>query len=261
MPRKRTIAPAFFKHADLYDAELATGLPLRVAFAGLWTVADRRGVFPWSRNVKPDVLPYDQLDMLDVLEALASHGFVEKYEVDGKWYGLIPTLGSHQHFHRDEKPSTLPAPGEHGGATVPAAISTAPNGRLATSDERIADSQKKPALSRGAKLPAPWLGRFGAAWKAQYDGEMSRLKAVGPLRLLIRDHGEDEVFRRWLIYLGATQGRFASAQQFSATWGEWDHPPPTALARNGAKPSTAEQMTASMSRIFTPAPKPSGRSP
>lgn len=260
MPRKRTIAPAFFKHADLYDAEIASGLPLRVAFAGLWTVADRRGVFPWSRNVKPDVLPYDQLDMLDVLGALAAHGFVEKYEVDGKWYGLVPTLGSHQHFHRDEKPSTLPAPGEHGAATVPAATSTAPNGRLATSDERIATSDEKPpALPRAPKQPAPWLGRFGAAWRERYGGKMPTGPAVGPLRTIIAAYGEEEAFRRWAIYLGATAGSFANAARFAATWGEWDHPPP--LVRNGAKPSTAEQMTASMSRIFTPAPKPSGRSP
>ncbi len=34
MARKRMVAPSFFKHADLYEAEASTGLPLRVAFAG-----------------------------------------------------------------------------------------------------------------------------------------------------------------------------------------------------------------------------------
>ena len=41
MARIRTIKPEFFRHADLYEAERETGLPLRLAFAGLWTAADR----------------------------------------------------------------------------------------------------------------------------------------------------------------------------------------------------------------------------
>ena len=41
MSRTRLIKPAFFKHAELYAAEAESGLRLRIAFAGLWTVADR----------------------------------------------------------------------------------------------------------------------------------------------------------------------------------------------------------------------------
>lgn len=110
MSRKRLISPSFFTNADLYDAEAASGLPLRVAYAGLWTVTDRRGVFKWSRNLKPEVLPYDPVDILDCLNELACIGLVVMYEVDGRKYGWIPTFTAHQTFHQRERPSTDPAP-------------------------------------------------------------------------------------------------------------------------------------------------------
>ena len=47
MARRRLISPEFFTHSDLYDAEARHGLPLRLAYAGLWTVCDRRGLFRW----------------------------------------------------------------------------------------------------------------------------------------------------------------------------------------------------------------------
>lgn len=125
MARQRFIKPGFFLHGELYDAEAASGLPLRVAFAGLWTQADRRGVFRCKpRELKSAVLPYDPVDMADVIAALESAGFIRTYEVDGKTYGFIPTLTDHQSFHKDEKPSADPgpesAPLRHCAGTVPA---------------------------------------------------------------------------------------------------------------------------------------------
>jgi hypothetical protein len=110
MSRTRMIKPQFFKHAELFEAERSSGLPLRIAFAGLWTVADRAGRFRWKIDLKPDVLPYDAVDMITVLETLERHGFVQRYVVAGKEYGLIPSFGEHQTFHHTERASTLPAP-------------------------------------------------------------------------------------------------------------------------------------------------------
>lgn len=111
MSRTRLIRPGFFRDADLYDAEVKHSLPLRVAFAGLWTVADREGRFRWKpREIQPDVLPYDPVEMITVLEALKEEGFIQTYVVDGKEYGLIPGLADHQTFHKTEPASKLPAP-------------------------------------------------------------------------------------------------------------------------------------------------------
>lgn len=111
MPRKRFISPEFFQHADLYDAELATAMPLRLAFAGLWTVCDRRGLFWWRpRELKLAVLPYDLVDFEAVLSALEDYGFVVRYEVDGKLVGHVPSFSRWQTFHRNEQPSDIPEP-------------------------------------------------------------------------------------------------------------------------------------------------------
>lgn len=112
MARCRLIRPEFFTHEALYDAEQASGFPLRVAYAGLWTVADREGRFQWRpRVLKLDILPHDAVDFEAVLMALVHAGFVETYTVAGARYGLIPAFTRHQKPHHREPASTLPPPG------------------------------------------------------------------------------------------------------------------------------------------------------
>ncbi|WP_342643466.1 hypothetical protein [Rhodoligotrophos ferricapiens] len=111
MARIRTIKPDFFRHEQLFEAEVACGLPLRLAFAGLWTVADREGRFRWQpRVLKLDVLPFDDVDFREVLSALECHGFIRQYEVDGELFGHIPSWGKHQHINQREPASSIPAP-------------------------------------------------------------------------------------------------------------------------------------------------------
>ena len=113
MARIRTIKPDFFKHEGLFDAELETGLPLRLAFAGLWTQCDREGRFAWRpRKLKSDVLPYDDVDFSRVLNAFVEHGFVERYEADGQAYGVIPSWDKHQVVNSREAKSVIPAPSD-----------------------------------------------------------------------------------------------------------------------------------------------------
>ncbi len=111
MARKRFVSPEFFTHGELYDAEVATGLPLRLAYAGLWTLCDRRGLFWWKpREMKLQVMPYDAIDFEAVLWALESKGFIEVYVVDGKRFGFVPSFDRWQSFHKNEQPSDVPEP-------------------------------------------------------------------------------------------------------------------------------------------------------
>jgi hypothetical protein len=111
--RIRSIKPDFFRHEALYEAERASGLPLRIAFAGLWTAADREGRFAWRpRVLKLDVLPFDDVDFGRVLEALESYGFVVRYTVGADTYGHIPSWHKHQHVNQREAASSIPAPPE-----------------------------------------------------------------------------------------------------------------------------------------------------
>jgi hypothetical protein len=50
MARIRTIKPEFFRHGGLFDAEIETGLPLRVAFAGFGAPAIARAASCGARG-------------------------------------------------------------------------------------------------------------------------------------------------------------------------------------------------------------------
>lgn len=113
MARIRTIKPDFFRHEGLYEAERKSDLPLRIAFAGLWTAADRDGRFRWQpRALKLDCLPYDDVDFEAILKALCEAGFIVKYHGDDtdSLYGYIPAWSKHQHVNQREAQSILPAP-------------------------------------------------------------------------------------------------------------------------------------------------------
>ena len=111
MARIRSIKPEFFTHWDLYSLEQETGLPVRVAFAGLWTAADREGRFRWiPQQLKLACLPYDDVDFSRVLHALNTRGFIEKYVVDGAEFGFIPGWKAHQVINNRESSSNLPEP-------------------------------------------------------------------------------------------------------------------------------------------------------
>ena len=109
--RIRSIKPEFFHHEGLFEAELETKLPLRVAFAGLWCIADREGRFKWEpRRIGVQVLPYDGVDFSRVLDALATRDFVLKYRVGDACFGWIPSFLKHQVINNRESESVLPDP-------------------------------------------------------------------------------------------------------------------------------------------------------
>lgn len=111
MARIRTIKPDFFRHEGLFEAERETGLPLRVAFAGIWCAADREGRFRWKPNqLKLDVLPYDSVDFSRVLDALRTRGFIVAYGPEQSLLGYIPSWKVHQFINNREAASTLPEP-------------------------------------------------------------------------------------------------------------------------------------------------------
>jgi hypothetical protein len=113
MGRIRTVKPELFGHEDLFDLERETGLPLRLAFIGLFTCCDREGRFKWRpRTLKKDVLPHDEIDFSRVLDALATGGFVRKYACGDEEYGVIPTWNKHQVINNRESSSEIPAPDE-----------------------------------------------------------------------------------------------------------------------------------------------------
>lgn len=107
MARKRDIKPGFFKNEELGEVE-----PLaRLFFAGLWCWADKTGRFEdRPKKLKADILPYDNCDGEGLMQQLADHGFVVRYEVGGNKYGQIVNWDKHQSPHPKEAESNIPAP-------------------------------------------------------------------------------------------------------------------------------------------------------
>ncbi len=76
----------------------------------MFTVADREGRFRWRpKQIKLDILPYDEVNFDLILTALSDYGFLSKYTVEGKEYGYIPTFSKHQRVRPDEAKSLLPS--------------------------------------------------------------------------------------------------------------------------------------------------------
>ena len=111
MARSRNVKPGFFTNEDLADC----GLAAHLLFAGLWTIADRSGrLEDRVRRIKVQSMPFYDIDVDTCLNALASAGFIVRYESEGKKYIQIINFDKHQNPHVKETESTIPAPGLSG---------------------------------------------------------------------------------------------------------------------------------------------------
>jgi translation initiation factor IF-1 len=148
MARIRTIKPEFFCHEELFDLEAETGLPIRIAFAGMWTVCDREGRFKWRpRSIKAQVLPFDDVDFSRVLDALATRGFVVRYASNGTDYGHVPGFARHQVINNREADSVLPEPTETQQTTGLSRVDDA----CPTREERVPHASKAEGKGRERK--------------------------------------------------------------------------------------------------------------
>ncbi|GMO51769.1 MAG: hypothetical protein Pg6C_16680 [Treponemataceae bacterium] len=105
MSRIRNVKPEFFRHEGLQDLERTNAgkYPMFV-FEGLWTKCDRQGVFEWKpRLLKLDILPFLDFDMEETMSILSDNGYIRKYKVEDKDYGIIPTFNKHQFISKAEK--------------------------------------------------------------------------------------------------------------------------------------------------------------
>lgn len=202
--RIRTIKPSFFVHEELFDAEKETGLPLRVAFAGLFTQCDKEGRFEWRpRRLKTDILPYDDVDFSRVLHALATRGWVVKYACGDSQFGAIPTWHEHQHVNNRERDSELPPPPEPiepaseltRAPRVDDACSTV-QGNSEAERERERERDSEPIGSADAPLKERIFGAL-CDWLMEKTGR-KRSSVASFLGRCIKEGGEAETLKAGL---------------------------------------------------------------
>lgn len=105
--RARNIKPGFYRSDELAECSFAA----RLLAPGLWMMADRQGrLEDRPKKIKGEVLPYDAIDIIPLLDELEKNNHIMRYEVDGKKYIQILTFSEHQNPHYSEKDSSIPAP-------------------------------------------------------------------------------------------------------------------------------------------------------
>lgn len=122
MARSRNIKPGFFSNEILAECKPLT----RLLFAGLWTIADREGrLEDRPRKIKAGILPYDNCNVDDLLEELASKtdydgcpAFIIRYKLGNAGYIQILNFAQHQNPHIKEAESIIPAPCLHNTSAI-----------------------------------------------------------------------------------------------------------------------------------------------
>jgi hypothetical protein len=178
MGRIRTIKPEFFRHEDLYELEKATKLPIRLAYAGLWTCCDREGRFKWRpRSLKVEVLPYDECDFSRVLDALATRGFIVKYRVAEEDFGYVPSFQAHQCINNREASSTIPDPSLN--EQVDASVTREARVDHATGTRVQGKGKEGKGKEGGGRVPdaSPEFDSYLASWN-EHCGSLSKIDSL-----------------------------------------------------------------------------------
>lgn len=233
MARIRTVKPELFRHDGLFELEAETDLPIRLTWCALPTVCDREGRFKWKpRQLKLDILPYDDIDFSRVLDALLSRGFIMKYQHDGKDYGWIPTFKTHQVINNRESASTLPSPEESEDITREQRVNDASptpldstqgegkgkgKGREGEKEGKGRDTPAKPEFSDKDMELAQWM--LSLITDAQPDFKKPNLKSWAKTIRLMREldgrnHRDMAVIWKWAREDDFWQANILSADKF-----------------------------------------------
>lgn len=161
MARARLLKPGFFTNDQLGELQ-----PLaRLLFAGMWTIADREGrLEDRPRRIRAEVLPYDDVDADGLLDELAAHGFVTRYEEAGQRLVQITSFAKHQSPHPKEPASQLPAMGESvlsNGLDSDETVCS-PSVAVAVAGSSVAEAVEAVASNADKSAPTPMRSRKAA---------------------------------------------------------------------------------------------------
>ncbi|MEW6775271.1 MAG: hypothetical protein AB1405_03205 [Bdellovibrionota bacterium] len=143
MARIRTVKPEFFTSESVGSLS-----PLaRLAFAGLWCHADRRGrLEDKPRTLKTRILPYDECDFGELLQELVRTECIFRYEIGGRRFIQVVNFEKHQVVNPRENESYIPAP--PGSGPLPACGHPLPGGEGHKGRVRDASNPDLHACSR-----------------------------------------------------------------------------------------------------------------
>lgn len=156
MPRARNLKPGFFANEEL----AACTVHARLCFAGLWTLADRKGrLEDKPLRIKGELFRFDSFPVEPLLEELERGGFIVRYQADGQRVIEVLAFSKHQSPHYLEKASVLPprpptSPGRRGRPTPQEPETPPPSSGPKSETEPPIDAAESPgqdASSSGAQ--------------------------------------------------------------------------------------------------------------
>jgi hypothetical protein len=226
MARARNIKPSFFQNDVLGELDPI----VRLAFIGMWTIADFKGCIEHRpKRLKAQLLPYDDCDFEVIANNLEESGFIQIYSVQGQRYIKIINFVKHQNPHKNEKEagSELPdydekdspvseldalAINRDKNGTAPAdSLLLIPSPLIPDSPSLNPSNPKKPKAdaSRGSRLPTDWiLPRPWGEWAAENRKDLS-VQEIREIGAAFKDH--------WI----AQPGRQGVKADWEATWRNW----------------------------------------
>lgn len=142
------LKPSFFSNVDL--GALSKGH--RLLFAGLWCWADKDGRLEDNpRQIKHNILPFDDDCAEELLDDLCSAGFIRRYQIGNVKVIQIVNFDKHQHPHPHEAPSLLPSCNVTASNVIteparPSSVTTSTSTATSTSSD-------KTVAKEGLKIP------------------------------------------------------------------------------------------------------------
>lgn len=105
MARSRMLKPEFFSDKKITSLNVWA----RLLFAGMWTIADRRGrMKDNAKTIEGDVFPDEKVNVERFLTELAKAGLIIRYFAEGEHYIQITNFERHQYPHTKEAESKYP---------------------------------------------------------------------------------------------------------------------------------------------------------
>lgn len=159
----RQVTARFWDNEELAELEHSSNQPkLRLTMIGLWAASDAAGRFEWRpRMLAPKIYPFfpeDQAIVEPCMNLFVEHGYLLKYEVDGKWYGAWPHWSEHNDFR--EAKSVYPSPGDSGVSrgNEPPSLPHNVNVNVNVNEKRKSNSNVNANGKAAAELPSTGIG-------------------------------------------------------------------------------------------------------
>jgi hypothetical protein len=152
--RIRSIKPEFWSHERLAQCSRDA----RLLFIGLWNHCDDLGrARAHPALIKGQVFPYDQIDVVPLLEELERGEFIRRYEHDGQMYLEVPSWDRHQVINKPSKTTALPAPAAAAKTTRKRATAPLPEPSGSTTPRKGREGKGEEGKGEGGEPPAPPL--------------------------------------------------------------------------------------------------------